>query len=139
MKKILEVKELSKKYINKNKIVEAVESFSLNLFENEFISIVGPSGCGKSTILSIIGKLDKKSAGSIKCDKNTKIGYMFQDDLLFPWLTVYENTILGLKMKKILTKENIKHVETLLKKYGLNEFKNSYPKELSGGMRQRVG
>lgn len=138
MKKILEVYELSKKYINKNKIVEAVENFSLNLNENDFVSIVGPSGCGKSTILSIIGKLDKKSEGSIKYDKNIKIGYMFQDDLLFPWLTVYENTILGLKIKNITTNENLDYVEKLLKKYGLFEFKNSYPKELSGGMRQRV-
>ena len=64
---------------------------------------------------------------------------MFQEDALFPWLTVLENCMLGLKIKKMVTKENKKYVKDLLKKYGLSNFEKSYPKELSGGMRQRVG
>ena len=139
MQSLLQIKNLSKNYITKNKVTKAVDNISLDINENEFITLIGPSGCGKSTILSIIGNLDEKSSGIIKFkNKDIKVGYMFQEDLLFPWLTVYENTILGLKIKKELNEENKKYVNDLLEKYGLIEFKNNYPKELSGGMRQRV-
>ncbi len=139
MQSLLQIKNLSKNYITKNKVTKAVDNISLDINENEFITLIGPSGCGKSTILSIIGNLDEKSSGIIKFkNKDIKVGYMFQEDLLFPWLTVYENTVLGLKIKKELNEENKKYVNDLLKKYGLIEFKNNYPKELSGGMRQRV-
>lgn len=139
MQSLLQIKNLSKKYITKNKVTKAVDNISLDINDNEFITLIGPSGCGKSTILSIIGNLDEKSSGIIKFkNKDIKVGYMFQEDLLFPWLTVYENTVLGLKIKKELNEENKKYVNDLLEKYGLIEFKNNYPKELSGGMRQRV-
>ena len=139
MQSLLQIKNLSKNYITKNKVTKAVDNISLDINENEFITLIGPSGCGKSTILSIIGNLDEKSSGIIKFkNKDVKVGYMFQEDLLFPWLTVYENTILGLKIKKELNEENKKYVNDLLEKYGLIEFKNNYPRELSGGMRQRV-
>ncbi len=139
MQSLLQIKNLSKNYITKNKVTKAVDNISLDINENEFITLIGPSGCGKSTILSIIGNLDKKSSGIIKFkNKDVKVGYMFQEDLLFPWLTVYENTVLGLKIKKELNEENKKYVNDLLEKYGLIEFKNNYPRELSGGMRQRV-
>lgn len=139
MQSLLQIKNLSKNYITKNKVTKAVDNISLDINDNEFITLIGPSGCGKSTILSIIGNLDEKSSGIIKFkNKDIKVGYMFQEDLLFPWLTVYENTVLGLKIKKELNEENKKYVNDLLKKYGLIEFKNNYPKELSGGMRQRV-
>lgn len=139
MQNLLQIKNLSKNYITKNKVTKAVDNISLDINDNEFITLIGPSGCGKSTILSIIGNLDEKSSGIIKFkNKDIKVGYMFQEDLLFPWLTVYENTILGLKIKKELNEENKKYVNDLLEKYGLIEFKNNYPKELSGGMRQRV-
>ena len=139
MQSLLQIKNLSKKYITKNKVTKAVDNISLDINDNEFITLIGPSGCGKSTILSIIGNLYEKSSGIIKFkNKDIKVGYMFQEDLLFPWLTVYENTVLGLKIKKELNEENKKYVNDLLEKYGLIEFKNNYPKELSGGMRQRV-
>ena len=139
MQSLLQIKNLSKNYITKNKLTKAVDNISLDINDNEFITLIGPSGCGKSTILSIIGNLDEKSSGIIKFkNKDIKVGYMFQEDLLFPWLTVYENTVLGLKIKKELNEENKKYVNDLLEKYGLIEFKNNYPKELSGGMRQRV-
>ena len=109
-----------------------------NIDEGKILGIIGTSGCGKSTLFNIITKLEKPTSGYIKENKKLKIGYMMQTDALLPWLTVYENAILGLKLKKILTKENIEYVNSLLKKYGLFEFSSEYPNNLSGGMRQRV-
>ncbi len=137
--KLLEIKELSKNYLTPKKVICALENINLDIYENEFVVLVGPSGCGKSTILSIIGNLENKSSGKIEFKKdNVKVGYMFQEDALFPWLTVLDNCMLGLKIQKKDNEENIKYVKTLLKKYGLSNFEKSYPKELSGGMRQRV-
>ncbi len=139
MKKLLSIKELSKNYLTKKQVICALENINLEVYENDFIALVGPSGCGKSTILSIIGKLQKESSGKVEFkDKNIKVGYMFQEDALFPWLTVFDNCMLGLKIQKNVTEENKKYVKSLLKKYGLSNFEKSYPKELSGGMRQRV-
>ena len=136
---LLSIKNLSKNYLTKKNITCAIDDVTFDINKNKFISIVGPAGCGKSTILSIIGGLEKKTSGDISFGKrNLKIGYMFQEDALFPWLNVYENCTIGLKVKKELTKENIKYVNYLLDKYGLESFKKSYPRELSGGMRQRV-
>ena len=102
--------------------------------------IVGPSGCGKSTLLSILSGLDKASHGEIHFGKKPcKIGYMLQKDSLFPWKTVYENCLVGLEVEGKIKEENQKEVLRLLKTYGLDEFKDKYPKSLSGGMRQRVG
>lgn len=139
MEKLLSIKELSKNYLTKKQVICAVKDVSFDVNDEDFISIIGPSGCGKSTILSIIGNLEEKSKGKINFkNNNIKIGYMFQEDALFPWLTVFENCILGLKIKKEDAKENITYVKSLLEKYGLSSFINSYPNELSGGMRQRV-
>lgn len=136
-KKILSINNISKTYFTLTKEIIAIENFSLDLYEKDFVAIVGPSGCGKSTLLSIINKQEKQTSGTIDYyDK--KIGYMLQDDALFNWLTVYENCILGLKIKKELTNDNINYVIELLKRYGLYEFINNYPSDLSGGMRQRV-
>ena len=138
MKEVLKIENISKIYQAKNGEIEALKNISFDIKEGEYISIIGPSGCGKSTLFNIITKLEKPTSGYIKENKKLKIGYMMQTDALLPWLTVYENAILGLKLKKILTKENIEYVNSLLKKYGLFEFSNEYPKNLSGGMRQRV-
>lgn len=136
---LLNIKELSKNYLTKKQVICALKKIDLKINENEFIVLVGPSGCGKSTILSIIGNLEKKSGGKIEFKKeNVKVGYMFQEDALFPWLTVLDNCLLGLKIKNQINEENIKYVKSLLNKYGLSTFEKSYPKELSGGMRQRV-
>ena len=89
--------------------------------------------------MSIIAKLEDKTNGTIYGNKKDYIvGYMLQDDALFPWLTILENAVLGLKIKKIDTKENIDYVKNLLETYGLKEFMNKYPSSLSGGMKQRV-
>ncbi|MBR3210176.1 MAG: ABC transporter ATP-binding protein [Bacilli bacterium] len=133
---ILEIKNLKKIYHTKNEEFLAVENFSFNLKKGEFVAIVGPSGCGKSTILSILCGLEKKSEGTIKHNQNIKFGYMLQKDNLFEWRTIYKNCLLGLEIQKVKNKKQ--YIETLLKKYGLYEFRNNYPSNLSGGMRQRV-
>lgn len=133
---MLIVNNLKKNYHTLKDEIKTLHNISFELKENEFISIVGPSGCGKSTILSILAGIIDKSDGIIICDKT--IGYMLQDDLLFEWLTIYDNCLLGLKIQKKLNSENKKYVLDLLEKYGLKDFINMYPSNLSGGMRQRV-
>lgn len=140
MKKILEIKNLKKYYHDKESETLAIKDLSLNIYENEFISIVGTSGCGKSTLLSILANLENKSDGEIIFHKNNlKIGYMLQKDSLFPWRTVLENCLIGPEIENTLSEEKRKRVITLLEKYGLKEFINKYPSSLSGGMKQRVG
>ena len=138
MENILKIKNLKKIYHTLHEEIEAINDFSLDLKGNEFVALVGPSGCGKSTILKILSGLEKASDGNIEIDKNIKLGYMLQEDSLFDWLTIKENCLLGLKVQNILTKENEKNVLRLLETYGLKDFVNSYPANLSGGMRQRV-
>lgn len=138
MSKILEIKNLCKTYHTKKYEIEALKNINFNLYEGDFIGIVGPSGCGKSTLLSILGNLEKITSGKVIKDDNLKIGYMLQDDCLFPWLTIYENCLIGLKINKICNKENMDNVKKLLNTYGLKDFINKYPSDLSGGMRQRV-
>ena len=136
---ILVVKNLSKSYHNIKKEVLAIDDVSFDVSDKEFVSIVGPSGCGKSTILGIIANILDKSKGDIVFkNKNPVIGYMLQQDCLLNWKTVYENCLLGLEIRNELTKENKEKVLGLLKKYGLEDFVNSFPSSLSGGMKQRV-
>ncbi len=136
---LLKISNLTKNYLTKKQVISALNRINLSINEKEFIVLVGPSGCGKSTILSVIGGLENKSSGEIKFkNNNVKIGYMFQEDALFPWLTVFDNCMLGLKIQKEDNEKGKKYVKYLLKKYGLSAFEKSYPKELSGGMRQRV-
>ena len=136
--KILDIKNLRKIYHTKNDEILAVDDFSYCLEEGEFISIVGPSGCGKSTILSILCNLIDYSSGNIKFYNNSKIGYMLQEDSLFEFRNILDNCLIGLEINKTLNNESKKHVEDLLKTYGLYSFKDKYPDNLSGGMRQRV-
>ena len=138
MKTILKLKNISKTYYTKKCEINALKNIDLEINEKDFVALLGPSGCGKSTVLSIIGNLENKTSGNIIKKENLKIGYMLQDDCLFDYLTIYENCILGLTINKMLTKDNISSVNKLLKNYGLEDFKNNYPKDLSGGMRQRV-
>ena len=137
--KLVEIKNLSKIYhTNKNEI-KALDNISFDINKGDFIAIVGPSGCGKSTFLSILCGLENKSSGDIIKNDNLKFGFMFQQDTLFDWLTIKDNCLLGAKINNCLNKDIEDYCEKLLKAYGLIDFKNSYPKELSGGMRQRVG
>ena len=144
MEKILEVKNISKRYQSPKGEVQALENVNFRVKSGEFVSIIGPSGCGKSTLLSIISGLEKKTTGEIyiqgkKVDGiSSDIGYMLQKDCLLEWRTIWSNVMLGLELKGIKTDESKKYVEKLLKKYNLYDFKDKYPQELSGGMRQRV-
>ena len=138
MKKILEVSHLKKYYHTTQEEILSIQDVSFDVFNGDFVSIVGPSGCGKSTILSILSGLIDLSSGTINKKDNLKIAYMLQDDCLLPFLTVKENALLGLKVENKITDENKKYVDYLLSTYGLKEFENQYPNQLSGGMRQRV-
>ena len=135
---LLKINKLSKNYHTKSKEIQAIKDLSFYIYKNEIIGVVGPSGCGKSTLLSILAGIENKTSGEIIMNNKLIIGYMLQTDSLFPWLTVLENTLVGLDILKIKTKDNIDNAINLLKKYGLYEFRNDYPSSLSGGMRQRV-
>lgn len=136
---ILVIENLTKIYHSIDGETLAIKDLNLNIKEGEFVAIVGPSGCGKSTLLSILCNLEQKSEGKITFPKkNLKLGYMLQEDTLFPWLNILDNSLLGLKVQKKLTKDRKERVLNLLETYGLKEFTRKYPKNLSGGMRQRV-
>lgn len=138
MKEILKISNLKKIYHTKRNETLAVDNFSFTMSDGEFVAIVGPSGCGKSTILSILCGLEDKTDGDVKFRKNTKVGYMLQQDCLFDWRTVLDNCLLGLEINHNLNKKTKEYVIKLLNTYGLKDFINSYPPDLSGGMRQRV-
>lgn len=131
-------------YQSPNGEIPAIKDINLNISKGEFICIVGPSGCGKSTLLSIVAGLLKPSQGSIVINgsiitgTSAEVGYMLQKDYLFEWRTILQNVMLGLEIRKVLTAENRDYVQHLLKTYGLYDFKDKYPSQLSGGMRQRA-
>ena len=141
---LLKISNISMNYHSIKGETQALKNINFEVEDGEFISILGPSGCGKSTLLNIISGLIEPSSGKalykLEDIRNNleKIGYMFQKDHLFEWFTVWDNVILGLKIKKQLNDESKKRVEGLLETYGLIKFKDHYPSELSGGMRQRV-
>ncbi|RBP63862.1 NitT/TauT family transport system ATP-binding protein [Alkalibaculum bacchi] len=133
------IKNLRKIFHTRNGETLAIEDFSLHINEGEFIVLVGPSGCGKTTVLSILAGLVQPSSGEIiYCDDHVRMGYMLQDDHLFPWRTILDNIYLGLEIQGRDTIENKERAESLLTTYGLSKFKNHYPNQLSGGMRQRA-
>ncbi len=137
MNKLLSVKDLRKVYHTLDDEIVAIDDISFSVLEGEFISIVGPSGCGKSTILSILSNLVPSSGGEILL-KDSSIAYMLQEDCLLPFRTILDNCLIGLEVTGKLTDENKKYVIDLLNTYGLGEFIDKYPSNLSGGMRQRV-
>lgn len=123
---------------------KALNNINFEVEEGEFLTIVGPSGCGKSTLLNIIAGLLAPSSGDIYIDSekltsvSKKMGYMFQRDQLFEWLTVWDNILLGLKIQHKSINNYKDKINILLKNYGLWDFRFHYPEELSGGMRQKV-
>lgn len=135
------LKNLNKVYSNllKDDTI-ALENVNLEIEQSEFISIIGPSGCGKSTLLRIIGNLDKATGGSIDYKEgiDQQLGFVFQDSVLLPWKNVRENAEFPLVIQKKQTKENEQKLDELLELAGLSEFKTALPRELSGGMKQRV-
>lgn len=144
MDTLLKINNISMNYHTIAEETKALDKVSFEVNNGQFVSILGPSGCGKSTLLNIISGLLEPTCGKVlykgeDINKHLeKIGYMFQKDHLFEWYTVWDNVILGLKIKKKLNDESKGRVNKLLEAYGLSKFKNHHPGQLSGGMRQRV-
>lgn len=136
MTSIVDVKNLTKNFYNKDGEIQVLNDINFSLNEGEMLTLLGPSGSGKSTILNILTELLKPTSGKVNITGN--IGYMFQKDHLLEWRTIMDNILIGLEIQKKKTPEAISRIERLLKTYGLWDFRNMYPKELSGGMRQRV-
>ena len=143
MQNAVVLKDVSMKYQSVSGETEAIKNIGFEVKQGEFLSIVGPSGCGKSTLLSIIAGLLKPTGGEVlvmgePASVGKRTGYMLQNDHLFEWRTIMDNVLLGQQIKHCATPENRKYAEQLLKTYGLYDFKDRYPRELSGGMRQRA-
>lgn len=143
MEPILSMRNVSLVYNTENAETLAISGLSLDVAEGEFLAIVGPSGCGKSSILSLIAGLLHPSSGSVRLmgqdvtGPSDSIGYMFQRDHLLEWRTVWQNVLLGLQVRRRVSQGSDRAMQ-LLKTYGLYDFRNQYPSELSGGMRQRA-
>lgn len=144
MKTVLELNNLNYTYHTLEGETPALQNISFSVKSGEFLSIVGPSGCGKSTLLSLISGLLIPETGTIQLmgkplkESRTNVGYMLQHDHLFEWRTIYNNVLLGLEIQHSLTTKARKKAHELLELYGLEEFANAKPSELSGGMRQRA-
>ncbi|MGO0882532.1 ABC transporter ATP-binding protein [Clostridioides difficile] len=133
---IVEVKNINMNFYTKEGELEVLKDVNFNLKEGEILTLLGPSGSGKSTILNILTNLLKPTSGDVKTTGN--IGYMFQKDNLLEWRNIMDNITIGLEIQGKKDKKSLDRVEELLKTYGLWDFRSMYPKELSGGMRQRV-
>lgn len=140
----LKIKDVQHTYFTKTSATIALSDVSLDVKEGDFVSFLGPSGCGKTTLLSIIAGLIKPTTGVVTIEDKpiqtdgSQIGYMLQQDYLFPWKTIEENILLGLKLTKRLNLETKLYAFGLLEQMGLAGLENQLPKQLSGGMRQRV-
>ena len=142
--KILEFRNVGLVYQTGQNETAALENITFDVSDGEFIAIVGPSGCGKTTILSLIAGLLHPTYGKILLSGKEitrpcgEVGYMLQRDQLFEWRNIADNITLGLEIQKKKNPEAIAYARTLLNKYGLEEFSKHFPRQLSGGMRQRA-
>lgn len=132
-------------YQAQNGECEALNNVNFTIYQGELVSVIGPSGCGKTTMLSLIAGLTPHTSGEIFiCGQKVqgkvsdKTGYMLQKDSLLDWRTIRANTLLGLEICGKQTPENTEYVDSLLKAYGLWDFRKKHPFQLSGGMRQRA-
>lgn len=144
MEELLCLKNISYSYHTLQGEIPVLDSLNLTIHKGEFVAIIGPSGCGKSTLFSIIAGLLAPSVGEIirpipdATNQSSSIGYMLQRDHLLEWRTIYENAMLGLEINHRIHPDSIDFVNQLLKLYGLWEFRDKRPSQLSGGMKQRV-
>ncbi len=136
MDEIIKVTDLCQNFYSKEGELQVLKNINFSLLQGEILALLGPSGAGKSTILNILTKLLKPTSGDVVI--NGKIGYMFQRDHLLEWRSIMDNITIGLEIQKNKDPKAMERVEKLLKTYDLWDFRNMYPKELSGGMRQRV-
>lgn len=140
----LRFNNVSHHYFTPTGYTKALENISFTIEKGEFVSIIGPSGCGKSTILSLIAQLLQQTDGDITVNgkslskTTTEVGYMLQQDYLFPWKTILNNILLGPKIQKQMTTETIRQARQLLSDVQLSHTEDDYPAALSGGMRQRI-
>ncbi len=144
LENIIEVNHLGMKYHSLNGEITALQHIDFAVKKGEFVCVVGPSGCGKSTLLSMIAGLLPPTSGQILIEgipvtgASSKVGYMLQKDYLFEWRTILENILLGLEIRKTLSSKSRTYAIELLRTYGLYDFEDKYPQQLSGGMRQRA-
>lgn len=136
---MLTVKNLTKKFVVDREEITVLSAISFTVPDNEFFVVVGESGSGKSTLLRLLASLLTPTSGELIWEKPPKIGYVFQNYALFPFLTVRENIEFGLKMRGVDLHERHKISKELIDEVGLEGFADLHPKELSGGMKQRVG
>ena len=132
----LQIQNISKKFQHESGNIEALSDINLEVVRGQFVCLVGPSGCGKSTLLNLIAGLENPTSGNIEIDG--KIGFIFQEPTLFPWLKVKDNVAFGLKILKKDKKKIEEVVDFFLRLVHLIQFKDAYPHELSGGMKQKV-
>lgn len=136
---MLTLSNISKSFETDEEKIIALKDISFEVSDGEFFTIIGPSGSGKSTLLRIIAGLQVPSSGQMHWAKPPKLGFVFQNFALFPFLSVFENIEFGLKMRSIQKSQSKQIVNELIKEVGLTGFESKHPKELSGGMKQRVG
>jgi len=142
---VIDIRRVSKELVHNGKKVLCLKDISFSVHENEFISIVGPSGCGKSTFLRILMGLMPPTSGEViykgerVCGVNPHMSMVFQSFALFPWLNVVENVELGLEAQHVPKEQRRKRALSIIQEVGLEGFEDAFPRELSGGMKQRVG
>jgi NitT/TauT family transport system ATP-binding protein len=136
---LLSAKNVDKSFTSDNGKQKVLDDISINVSAGEFVCLIGPSGCGKSTLLRLFSGLMKSDHGSIKIKNGVKLSFVFQNFGLFPWLTVEQNIGFGLKMNGESKEYINKEVRKRIVQMGLDGFEAKHPKELSGGMKQRVG
>jgi len=142
---LLEVKDVSRSYVENGKEFKVLDRIRFDLSEKDFVCIVGPSGCGKSTLLRMIVGLDKPTTGQVLFEgkpitpEEPQVAMVFQSFALFPWLTVTQNVELGLEARHVPPDERHMESRKFIDAVGLSGFENAFPRELSGGMKQRVG
>ena len=140
----VELRDIGLRYFGLEGETEAIKEVSLSIAPGAFVAIIGPSGCGKSTLLSLISGIIEPTEGSVMVDGTSvagpsrKVGYMLQQDYLFEWRTILDNTLLGAEIQGADMRHARERATQLLIRYGLGQFLHHLPRQLSGGMRQRV-
>jgi NitT/TauT family transport system ATP-binding protein len=142
---VIEIRGVHKEFVKGERRVLALQDIDLTVAQHEFVAILGPSGCGKSTLLNMVAGFDRPTRGSVRVeaeeivDPSPRRCVVFQEPALFPWLTVMDNVVFGPKNRRQPAAEYRPRAAQIIDQVGLRGFEASYPAELSGGMRQRVG
>lgn len=142
--RIIEIRDVSLRYFTLEGETQALERINLSVGAGEFVSLIGQSGCGKSTLLSLVAGILEPSSGEVRVHgdlvegPSPRVGYMLQQDYLFEWRTILDNAVLGAQIQGRDLKQARERAAHLLQQFGMGNFLNHYPRQLSGGMRQRV-